>query len=373
MTLRRTAAALLVPALVLTGCSASSEAPDPTAEPTSAEASATAEAVATPSPSADAGRSGDVPEGPAPEGLEALVPGNNVDADRINLIVTGDGFESGDDFRAIAEQYIGWDGTAQLLDGDGRVTTDPDQAINADPGVFGIEPYKSHRDKFNVWIAEDVSLPEGLPTFNNVEAEQEPFDLPHQSIVLLKAGKPDFDSGLPSAVSGLDNAWVGVEVPQDAGEDPFSNLYVSLDPAYPAADQRVLAHELGHALFGLLDEYIGQDGIEGNEGRPSLWPACAQDKETAEAWWGDLVGEVDPAIEVYFDEMDAAGFPVESDRQDIMREMITVGYVDSGCYGSEGSFRPTVDSLMGYNFPAMGAVNRRHAERILDLFTGGLP
>ncbi|WP_062381486.1 M64 family metallopeptidase [Demequina pelophila] len=369
---RRVLAGLAVAALA--GCAGTSTTAPDGASPTpgtGASALPSASSVASPTPGDDAmaGRSGDVPEGPAPDGLEALVPGNNVDADRINLILAGDGFPSDEEFRAIAEQYVGWDGTAQPIDLDGRVAADPGDAVMAEVGLFGIDPYRSSRDLFNVWIAYDAPIPEGLPSFNNATAEQEPFDLPHQSIVLLRAG----DLGdLTTSVSGIDNAWVGVEEPADAGEDPFANSFVSLDLSYPVADQRLIAHELGHALFGLLDEYIGEDGIPGNEGRPSLWPVCAQDRETAEAWWGDLVGEVDPAIETYLDAMAEAGFPVSEDMAAEMREQVTVGYVDNGCYGDEGTYRPTQESLMNHNFPALGAVNRRHAENVLALFSGGL-
>lgn len=305
---------------------------------------------------------------PPPEGLEELIPGHNdLAADRINLIFAPWGWDRSDRFRAVAELYVGWDQRAQLINADGYGVTGAERAESAELGLFGFEPFRSNRDKFNIWIT-DVSPPGPALWLNSDDV---PFSLPDQSIVTL-ALDPDRQIPGISSVAGLDTAFSLQEVPVRNGTDSVANAMIFVRSGYPASAMLDLPHELGHALFAFADEYVGRLGIEevGLPARVDIWPSCAATRATAERWWADLVGGYDPMIDVWADELTAAGFGYLASDVERYRELNTTAYIDDGCFGDPGSVRSTEDSLMGFNLPAFGLTNRRSAERILGLWEG---
>ena len=298
------------------------------------------------------------------EPLWALVPGNDPDADRINLVIAPWGWDEFDEFATMAEQLLSWGGTALLVDDGGAITTDPSAAVAAQLGVFAIEPWRSSQDKFNVWIT-DVEPETPVAWLNEGEA---PFDLPDHSALVLALDAHRFNPELTS-VAGLEVHFTGPEPPtRPLTGNPFANLVVVVDSAFPAAGLIDVPHELGHALFNLADEYVGQQfGFDGRSDLSS-WPSCAEDLDEADDWWGSLIGDVDPMADIWADEMERAGFPIPDTEE--VAAAVAVSHVDGGCYGVGGSVRATFDSLMNSSIPVLGSVNRRWAESILALWEG---
>ena len=315
-------------------------------------------------------RPSNVPAGKPPEGLTDLLPDhNNINADRINLIFTPWGWPDTDDFQQIALAFTGWERTAIPYGEFGYPVIGDELAYEAEIGVFGWEPFRSNRDKFNVWIIDaEPDLPMGY--LNSTEPEPIA-GIPNASFITL-AFNPFVDFPNLSSLAGLD-ATTGGESPLRVDADPFANAMIAIDPSRPVGAARTLVHELGHALFGFADEYVGRQGVDASDTpRNSFWPSCAADRETAERWWGDLVGQHDPMIEVWAEEQAAAGFALDEEFLDHLREQGIVEFIEGGCFGDEGSFRPVDDTLMGFEFPAFGPQNRRAAEAVIDLFTGEL-
>jgi hypothetical protein len=303
---------------------------------------------------------------PPPEGLVALVEGHNdLTADRINLIFAPWGWEDLNDYRSVAVLFLGWDQRAQLFDDSGRPATDPALATGAELGLFGFEPFRSNRDKFNVWITEQS--PPGPALWLNTD--EVPFGLPDQSIVTL-ALDPDREVPGIYSVAGQDVAFSLQQTPVRSGSDSVANAMVFVRSGYPAGTMIDLPHELGHALFSLADEYVGRVGGDSGSARPDVWPSCAASRETGEAWWGDLAGEYDPMIDVWAEELEAAGFGDRVGEIDFWRDQVRTDFIEGGCWGDPGSFRSAEDTLMGFNLPAFGLTNRRSAERILALWEG---
>lgn len=108
-------------------------------------------------------------------------------------------------------------------------------------------------------------------------------------------------------------------------------------------------------------------GFDGREDL-SYWTSYAESAEEAEEWWGDLVGDGDPMVDLWIAQMDEAGFPVFD--PEALEASVGVSNVDGACYGVDGSVRATFTSLMNDNIPVLGSVNRRWAEQILELWTG---
>jgi hypothetical protein len=298
------------------------------------------------------------------EQLWALVPGNDLAADRINLVFAPSGWDDYQAFVTTASQSLSWTGDAYLIASDQSITDDPALAESAQMGLFSIEPWRSSRDRFNVWYTD---LAPGFPAewLNN---PNHPFKhIPDVSIMTLALdahlSNPDLTS-----VAGIDNVFVGPGTPvRPASGDPFANSLAVIRSDAQASGLSEIPHELGHALFSLADEYVG-DRL-GYDGRPNLssWPSCAQDVSEATAWWGDLIGQIDPMVDTWADEMNQAGFPID---KTFLEGQVKVENVPGGCYAVATSARATKDSLMMSNMPVLGSVNRRWAQQIVDLWPG---
>lgn len=295
----------------------------------------------------------------------ALVDGNDITVDRINLVFAGWGWDTFDHFVETSFHVLSWDGEAYLVDEEGWLFEGlPDTAWAANLGVFAIEPWRSNRDLFNVWYT-DVEPETPVAWLNEGEP---PFRLPDQTIGVLGMDTDRFNPDLGS-VAGQDLVFYGPEPPvRPADGRSFANFLVVMSSEAPSGGLAELPHELGHAMFGFPDEYVGQ--LRGFDERADLssWPSCAEDLDEAQAWWSDLEGDVDPMVDVWIEEMSAVGFYM-GDREGL-EQMFEVGYVDGGCYGVPGSMRATEDSLMNSSIPVMGSVNRRWAERVLSLWEG---
>ena len=346
-------------ALGLTGvaCSLTVEPPPPSTDPvvTSTMPTTTTEA---PLPTSSAGEQ--IPG----MSLWALVEGNDLDADRINLVLAPWGWDNHSDFLHFVSGVMSWSGDAYLIDETGWPTESSTAAFGAWLGLFAIEPWRSSRDKFNVWYT-DVEPETPVAWLNEGD---DPFQLTDEAVVTVALDAHVFNPDLTS-VSGLDVFFAGPGPPErPLTDDPFSNSVVVIDSSYPAEGAVHIPHELGHALFNLADEYVGEE--LGFDGRLDLssWPTCAEDLEEANVWGGDLTGDVDDMVDIWADEMADAGFPLQD--LNAWEEDVAVGAIDGGCYAVPGSVRATRDSLMNRNIPVFGSINRRWAEQILDLWEG---
>jgi hypothetical protein len=301
--------------------------------------------------------------------LEPLVPGHNrVSADRINLVFAPWGWDDPEEFRTVADLYLGWSGRAQVWGPDGLplgADADRSTAVGAEVGLFGMEPFRSRRDSINVWV---TSQSPNQP-YDWFDRTLSPVFAPDQVIVVLAQEHPDGSTGASAA--GQDSAFVGPERPIRNTDQPFSNATVVVRADYPAASMLELPHELGHAMFAFADEYVGR--VEGFDGtvRNAFWPSCADNLARATSWWSDHLGEYDDQVDYRAKEMKAVGFGITSEELAFMRQTNTTAYIAGGCFEVPGSIRSAEDTLMGFNFPAFGVTNRMQAEQVLDLWTGG--
>jgi hypothetical protein len=296
--------------------------------------------------------------------LTEAVPGRNrMGADRINLVLAGTGFPDQDGFRETAVALLGLDGPLPL-DGEGEQMDGGGEPVSVEWGPFAGEPLRSHVDRFNLWLLaepvadhhaffwDDEDVGAGLgPTGS----------LPDAQVTVLHLMPPG--RWFTSEANWSSFTGIGAGLP-DREQIDFAGTYVALPAWGPLTEADTLTHELGHSLFDLRDEYTAYDR-EVQHG----YPNCAPDLETAEEWWGDLVGGVDPFVYEYAEVMEGLGQWVPAD----LVANITVGFEMGGCYGAEGvagAVRPTGESIMRNQLPVFGAVNRERAEKILALWSG---
>lgn len=296
--------------------------------------------------------------------MTELIPGHNrVDADRINLVFAGWGWSDTKRLRSTALVHLGWDGHVKLANLSGEIVPNGTIPII---GIFGIEPWRSNRDKFNIWITDRTPA---KPKSWLLASQVAPVvDLPDLVMITLA-----LDGGVVSQ-TGLGQDFFIPDFPsrptlRRKDDQPFSNAVVNVSSKDPSNSAIESAHELGHALFGLNDEYIGVDKADTTK-HPDQWPACAASEKSARAWWGKLIGRYDPMVDIWAEELALVGQPLAPGRLDFTRDETRVTLVPGGCFGTKGSFRPTQDSLMMHNLPALGLVNTAWANRILALWHG---
>ncbi len=288
---------------------------------------------------------------PPPPGLHALIAGHNdIGLDRINLIFVPYGWDDIDAFVGASETLLSFDTEPVLVEG-----------VDAQFGPFAIEPWRSNRHLFNVWYVVDEPA---QPVSYTSMGEGFPIDVPDAVIVTLAVDWPH------GAASGFTD-FIPPELPDRSASAPPVGLTLGISSQEPLwGNPQILAHELGHAVFGLSDEYVGQE--LGFDGRPDLssFPTCAETVDEATAWWGDRVGAVDPMFSIWVLELEDAGLGLSPAAEIAARSSVTVSFIDGGCYGPAGSVRATADSLMNSNIPVLGTVNRDWAEQVLDQYTG---
>ena len=314
--------------------------------------------------------------------LRALEAGhNNRLADRLNLIIVGKGYQNMDEFLATVHRDLAFDGVEQ---------PNPESIDKVHFGLFAIEPFKSQRSKFNLWY-----YPEQLNTIS-------PADFISQKRDDLTGSARDF--GLPFATylfflnpTGDPQSFAyPSNVPPGVAPDKKTLLFGSATVArYPTIGDgmAVVAHELGHSIFNLRDEYVrtSPDFID------RYGHNIARTTAEARQLWGSVEGQVDPFYYTWKEKMMANGFWIDRSTPLFMQhdakrgidiytwhpheEEIRAGYVQGGGITTTGiSWRPTKTSLMNNEDiwdkswprfpPVFGAANRRVMHTVLDLFSG---
>ncbi len=303
-----------------------------------------------------------------------LVPGHNRrSADRINVLFVSSGLErffNSDPAKQLPELAR----TMLTIDGPDGVGFDGELIGASEPadrllwGPMAIEPLASHRDRFNFWYLSDEIADELGLLFSGLEPSgDDGFDLPNVQITALYNDGSDFVSDARrTSFETLEPSEVPVR-----GRIRFGDARVWVPRFAPLSGATTLAHEWGHGLFGLRDEYYGFD----DRGIAEGFPNCAPDIETAELWWGAIVGEVDPFVSQVLEIQEARLLQPEFVNIDLA-ERTAIDVTAGGCYSDFGStevYRPSVDSLMNSEVPVFGVVNRQRVQEVLDRFSGRGP
>lgn len=174
--------------------------------------------------------------------LQKATKGNN---GGINIVLLGDGFNAKD----IAS---------------GKYLKDIKQEVEY---FFGIEPYKTYRDYFNVYTAIPLSTESGIGTVNTIRYNR--FNTTFAGGVKLKADYDevfDYALGAPTVNKGNLNQTLIIMVPNSTDYGGICQMWedgsaIAFCPqstyGYPLDTRGVIQHEAGGHGFGKLgDEYI---------------------------------------------------------------------------------------------------------------------
>ncbi len=286
--------------------------------------------------------------------LRELVPGHNrPSAERINMVFAGSELGGADELVSMAMAMLTMEGA---------------QAGEFDfvYGPMAIEPLASNQHRFNFWyLAAPLADERSLLVDGTDPLATQGFELDNMAVTVL------YGPGYGPSDARLTSLWNQVNAPE-AEQIRFGGVRVSVDIDDPLARATTLAHEWGHSLFELRDEYVGFD----QRAVLTQYPNCAPSLELANDWWGSLDGKIDPFVYEVLRARRAAGFPGEPSEGRNLATSVQVGEFPGGCYDTEDAttaYRPSLDSLMNSEVPVFGSVNRRRVEQVLSRFSGRGP
>ena len=257
-----------------------------------------------------------------------------------DVVFVGDGF---DDYKVFRQLL------AYLVDYDGKYN-----------GFFSVTPFKENKDKFNFWmvLAPDYQYYEdGEPVNEDIERFVKTCE--RDTVVVVSRNTYRAYAFFPTSGNTGGRAYVSLGFAGIRGSDYASEF-----------SGRLLLHEFGHAFGALADEYVEYG--KGTRKDLYLSPNCAENLESANEKWGDLVG-VD-GVDFY------TGIPDVEGTKYFKNPYMSVPEIglfpdgsdmgDGGCSYDLKNIRPTTSSLMKNQFEASydyGAVNERAlANRLAD-------
>ena len=220
-------------------------------------------------------------------------------------------------------------------------TVDQMDKFRADVSRFwnymsGVEPYSSHKDRFNVYAVESPSAESGtdIPNrgiFRNTAMNFtfSTFDVDRYLTTFDMKSVHDIAAAVP-----YEHIIILVNI-SEYGGGGFYNFYC-VGTADHELSQRVMVHEFGHSFAGLADEYFYAD--EANEEMYSL---------QREPWEPNITTLID--FDSKWKSMVDAATPVPTPRTESY--LGKVGVFEGGGYQTKGIYSPVQDCIMRSNTP----------------------
>lgn len=250
-----------------------------------------------------------------------------------------------------------------------RITNEQGETVDLKYGMFSIEPLRSYRNKFNLWVydgvyEEDKDLPTEISLMDSV--------IP----IFLGGSQTDdlfsfaYIAGSANSLFEQENSQLGIKVavidlvkPRQDELITFPSIYFNY-PLKTILNKKIIntfTHELGHALFGMMDEYVEAPFlVEGYN--------CTPNQQKAEQTWGDLVGQSDPFLEKI--ENDYKTLVIgENQNIRIDYEARRIQLEATGCTGNQ-MYVPASTSIMRSDteIPAFNPVERRRIDEVMAVF-----
>jgi IgA Peptidase M64 len=317
--------------------------------------------------------------------LTNIVNENNINEDRINLLFICDKtFSSISDCNSSIQKLLSWDGKPYPINKLSERTNNFNEVTNVVYGTFATEPFKSNKNKFNIYGFDSLVNDYGKISVYN-ELKKTSLNLKYTQVINLHSSNGKTITLRPPGFGDLPKPnKTDINIFDLKGIATSGNIELFLGNDNRLVNQfgKVLTHELGHALFGLEDEYIGDKGTTG-------FPNCLKPQSSAITEWSSLTGlnqnqlngNLDPAFNDWINEISKYtnnGVPLldylkkqNNQSTNYNRDSYSVGFNNiGGCLGDSTApiWKPTKQSIMNQNSPVFGTVNRSRGEQILKLF-----
>lgn len=305
---------------------------------------------------------------------------NKLNADRINLILIGKGYKDINAFLATAKRDMAIDGK-EIIDANSF-----DKVLF---GLFAIEPFKGNISKFNIWYYPDQITSD---TYTFIQSQKNKSNPTENDFGLKNASYIIFTNPVAEVNSFAFPSNILLKQPIIKENIIFGSTNVARYPNI-ADGMSVVAHELGHSLFNLRDEYVRTGPTFTDKYGFNIAPSLSE----AKLLWGDVENQIDPFYYKWREKRKSAGYWIDkSQPQQIGKDKITneniytwqpaeedikVSYFEGGGVTITGiSWRPTMTSLMSNEDvrdkswpqfpPVFGSANRKVMEDVLKQFSG---
>lgn len=285
------------------------------------------------------------------------------------------------------------------------VVFDPSRSYNADLGLFEIEPYKSNKNKFNVWYYDQfINDLEGreLSGLAGELRDKANFGLDYVAPIYAREEIASNENSLGSFANiqnaqndprreliSYDPQGMRLVYKKETSKDGSGNIttlnQIGLNNLNRVGE--LLVHEFGHSLFAFGDENNCIFGVS------YVYPNCARSIDVAKEWWFDLEGKtIDPAyLEIFFEgylkrtykyvsgkyykTVNTTNVEVDlAEERLVLMDKYRIGYVKGDCFGNaiDDVIRPNIGSIMygGNDNWSYGPVNQRRITGILNSFSG---
>ncbi len=213
---------------------------------------------------------------------------NGDSSKKADVLFIGEGYESLEEFESFLNDVLSYDidPSRVLTIPNDKLTEEqiPSDILDYGYGLFAEEPFKSNKEKFNIWFMLSDS-----PLVYEI-SKTSPGDgaSPIYKDILQIANKcPWFDYVLLLTKDHDFRANCQLGKPSIC-RIPSNDNYIS----------RLITHEFGHGFGALEDEYYNFIEKKENNNNPAkyfdefeLGPNCVNSKEKAEASWGNLVDD----------------------------------------------------------------------------------
>lgn len=276
--------------------------------------------------------------------LQKATHGNN---GGINIVILGDGYDAED-----------------IANGDYLTTMK--QQIEY---FFGVEPYTTYRDYFNVYTAFPVSTESGVGTLNTIRYNR--FNTTYTGGVGLKADYDEIFSyalNAPTVNEGNLNQTLIIIVPNSTDYGGITQMWtdgsviafcpLSTDD-YPFDSRGVIQHEAGGHGFGKLgDEYIYHNAFIDFCGCSCCGHVDGFNQAKANGWYDNL------SLTGKMHEVPWSHLIFDSRYSDL------VDIYEGGFMHSRGVFRSEQNSCMNNNIPYYSTISRESIVKRIKRYAG---
>jgi hypothetical protein len=326
-------------------------------------------------------------------GFASLEGTNDPKRDTFNLIFNcSDSLISTDDCKKIVRDVTAYDSKIGFFDTKTLESlTVPNTQSLVKIGLFAGEPIKSNKNKFQLYVI-DKRMSSISSTYTFAQAKKLGIDTNQATVININTvngvgstNASRFKDIINPTKSQFSDAR---GIADSAGV--INLFYGNSMQSNKSSTLNTLNHEIGHAMFGLTDEYIvNSDRADTKFG----YPNCAT-PENRDKWWPELVGKnyiglKDPFYDEVANYYKTIPSPITGYNNYLeyinSKKMFLPEYyamrdnIKGGCFGPDTGagvkevFRPTMASTMNTNAGIWGPVNRKRVEQILNLVSGKAP
>lgn len=221
--------------------------------------------------------------------------------------------------------------------------------------LFGHEPFRSMKDRFNIVAVASASEDSGVSIPRLNEWKSTAFSSHFSTFYSDRYLTTSRLQALHDALAGIDYEHIIVLANTDEyGGGGIYNSY-TLTTAHHEDFRPVVVHEFGHSFGGLADEYFYDDDV-----MTDTYPL------DIEPWEPNITTQVDFAAK--WEDMIPEGTPLPTPTEAF--NTYKIGLYEGGGYSAKGIYRGAYNCRMRTNeFPSFCPVCRRALERLITFYT----